>query len=66
MRSEDPAWKRLISRTLTTDERISLIATIFSDSNQVETVGQLSGDDGQAFIDVVYEVSPCALLPTKG
>jgi len=30
---------------------------IFSDRNQVEIVGHLSGDDAQKFIDVVDEVS---------
>ena len=66
MCSEDPAWKLLISHTLATDERNSLIATIFADDNQVKAVGKLSGDDGQAFIDVVYQVSPCSLLPPNG
>jgi len=57
MRSGDPAWKRLIGHTLATHERISLIATIFSDPNQVEMVGQLSGDDAQSFINTIDEVS---------
>jgi len=57
MRSGDPAWKRLIGHTLATHERISLIATIFSDPNQVEMVGELSGDDAQSFIDAIDEVS---------
>ena len=56
MCSEDPDWKRLISNTLVTHERISLIETIFSDSNQVEVVKQLSGDDAQSFIDTIDEV----------
>ena len=56
--SEDPGWKRLISRTLTMDERISLISTIFLDHNQVEVVGQLSGGDAQTFVDMIDEASP--------
>ena len=54
--SELPAWKQLITRTLTTSERISLITTILLDRDQVEMVGHLSGDDAQTFIDTVYEV----------
>ena len=46
----------MISQTLALDERISLITTIFSDSNQVEVVGQLSGDEAQSFIDIIDEV----------
>ena len=59
MYSEQPPWKQLITRTFTTRERISLITTTFSDSNQVKMVNQLSGDDVQTFIDVLDEASPC-------
>ena len=70
MRSEVPAWKWLINRTLTMPDRISLITTIFSDRNQVDVVRNLSRDDAQSFIDVVDEVSTCArgkgwLTPTE-
>ena len=65
MCSEDPAWKRLIGHSLVTDERISLIKTIFSNHNQVQMVANLSGDDAQTFIDVLDEVSVSACLPTK-
>ena len=58
MYSEGPAWKVLIGRTLAMPERISLIATIFLDHNQIDMVGNLSGDDAQNFVDVVDEVSP--------
>ncbi|KAF9644879.1 kinase-like protein [Thelephora ganbajun] len=51
-----PAWKRLISDTLAIHERISLITVIFSDHNQVKMVGNLSGDDAQAFVDKIDEV----------
>ncbi|KAF9644747.1 kinase-like protein, partial [Thelephora ganbajun] len=50
-----PAWERLINHTLSTDERISLITSLFSDRDEVEMVGYLSGDDAQAFIDVIDE-----------
>ena len=63
MCSELPAWKRLISRIPTTDERISLITAIFLDDDQVEMVRRLSGDDAQTFIDVVDEVRPRTLTP---
>ena len=62
MYSEVTAWKRLISHTLTMNERISLIMTIFLDDNQVKTVGQLSGDDAQIFVDMIYEASAHKLL----
>ena len=58
MYSEPRAWKRLISDTaLSKHERVSLITYIFSDSNEVESVRLLSGDDAQAFIDMIDEVS---------
>jgi len=50
-----------MSHTIATHERISLATTIFSDHNQVKTVGQLSGDDAQNFIDVIDDVSPCTI-----
>jgi len=56
MYSGIPAWKRLIDCSLTTDERISLIATIFSDRGEVEMVKDLSGDDAQSFVNVIDEV----------
>ena len=58
MYSEDPSWKLLISHPLVVDGRIPLITAIFSDSNQINMVEHLSGDDAQTFIDVVDEVSP--------
>jgi len=54
--TNSPAWKRLISHTLTTEERISLITEIFSHRDQVVMVGRLYGDDAQTFIDAVDEV----------
>ena len=61
--SGDPTWKQLISYPLSAHERIPLITAIFSDQNQVEMVGHLSGNDAQAFIDLMDEVSVCALPP---
>jgi hypothetical protein len=63
--SDPPAWERLIDRTLSTHERISLIVSIFSDPNEVEVAGHLSGDDAQTFIDVIDEVSPHTPSPPK-
>ena len=54
--SEQPSWKQLIDRASTMGERVSLIATIFSDRRQVEMVEHLSGDDAQTFIDRIDEV----------
>ena len=64
-RSNAPAWKQLISNTLTVDEHVALIATIFSDANEVKTVENLSGHDAQAFINIVDRVCPHILLPPK-
>ncbi|KAF9644872.1 kinase-like protein [Thelephora ganbajun] len=51
-----PGWKLLISNPLTTDERTSLLTTIFSNRDEVRVIENLSGDDAQNFIDVTYEV----------
>lgn len=56
--SEDPAWKLLISHTPAKEERISLITAIFLDDDQAQMVEHLSGNDAQAFIDVIGGVSP--------
>ena len=63
--SEDPAWKRLISHTLTTPERVSLITTIFSDNNGVNTVKNISGNDAHALINVMDEVRPHKISLSK-
>ena len=55
----------MISNILAMPERISLIGTIFSDHNQVEMVGNISGDDAQAFIDVIDDVSPHTISHSK-
>jgi hypothetical protein len=61
MRSEEPAWKRLISHTLATHERFPLITAIFSDRDQIEVVEKLSGDNAQNVINVIDEASTCVL-----
>ncbi|KAF9642914.1 kinase-like protein [Thelephora ganbajun] len=53
--ADPPAWKRLIGHTLSTNEHISLITSLFSDRSEVEVLENLSGDDAQAFIDVIDE-----------
>ena len=65
MRSERPAWKQLIGHAPATDERTSLIVRIFSDREEVEMVGHLSGDDAKALIDAVFEVSLPNLTPDR-
>ena len=61
MCSDIPAWRRLISRPHTTDERISLVTEIFSDSNEIQVVKCLREDDAQVFIDMIDEVPPSFL-----
>jgi len=56
-RSDLPTWKRLTNNPLPTHECISLITYIFSDRNDVEVVGRLSGDYARAFVDVIDEAS---------
>ena len=48
----------MINRPLAKDERISLIADIFSDRDETEAVKCLSGDDAQSFVDAIDEVLP--------
>ena len=54
--SDPPDWKRLISDTLDTRERVSLITTIFSEQNGLEMVRHLRGEDAQAFVDAIDKV----------
>ena len=63
MPSSPPAWKRLISPTISTEERIDLIKSIFSDCDEVEVLEYLSGNDSKALVDVMDEAS--ILLPLK-
>ena len=66
MRSGLPTWKWLITHPLLAHERITLIISIFSDRNEIEVVGHLSGDDAQAFVDIIDEVSIQVLSPPGG
>ena len=50
------AWKHLVDRPLTTSERISLIADLLSDRDEVEGIKRLSIDAAQSFVDVLDEV----------
>ena len=54
--SDIPAWKCLIDRSLTPDERISLIADIFSDHDETKAAKCLHGDDAQSFVNIIDEV----------
>ena len=49
-------WKHLIDRPLTTDERASMIADLFSDRDEIEAFKDLSRGDAQSIIDVIDEV----------
>ena len=51
-----PACKRLISRSLSPQQIVSLIGAIFTSKDEVAMIRDLDGDDSQAFVDVVYEV----------
>ena len=50
-------WKHLADRPFTTDERVSIIADLFSDPDEIEALKDLSGSDAQSFVDMVDEVS---------
>ena len=52
----------MIDRPLINDERIALIADLFFDRDETEAVKRLSGDDAQAFVDVIDEVLPHVYL----
>ena len=55
--SNPPAWKRLINPTLPRRERVDLIKSIFSDRDESEAFEHLSGNDAQAFVDMITEAS---------
>ena len=61
--SGPPAWKRLLDCPPSIHERISMINFIFSDHDEVEAVGNLSADDAQTLINIVYEVTLHVLSP---
>ena len=64
--SDNPLWKHLIDRPLTKDERVSLIADLFSDRSEIETLKGLNGGDAQSFIDVIDEVPVHSCLRIAG
>ena len=57
-----PGWKHLISGPLAKHERASMIATIFSNRDEIDTIRNLSGDDAQTLVNVIYEVCPHTLF----
>ena len=64
--SDNPLWKHLINRSLTTDERVSLITDLFSDRDEMEALKGLSESDAQSFIDLIDEVPPHSCVRTTG
>ena len=54
--SDITMWKRLIDRSLTMDERVSLVADLCSDRGKIDALKDLSEGDAQSFIDVIDEV----------
>ena len=48
------------------DERISLIADLFSDHGKIEALKGLNGDDAQPFIDMIDEVCSRSHVKTTG
>ena len=57
-----PAWKHLTDSPLTTDQRISLVADLFSNRDEIDTHKALNRSDAQSVIDVLNEVVQCSLL----
>ena len=55
------AWKRLIDPGFPVDKRVDLVTSIFSDRSEIKRVTNISGDDAQAFINAIDEVSLHAL-----
>ena len=58
-----PAWKCLVSCPINLDERVSLVAGVFSDLGEIEAVKQLHEVDAQSFINTIDEVlSHCSFF----
>ena len=55
----------MISPTVSTDERIDLIKSIFSDREEIVVFEYLSRVDAQAFVDVIDEASIRVLSPLR-
>ena len=64
--SDITTWKRLTDRPLAVDQRVSLIADLFSDRGKIEVLKGLSGDDAQPLIDMMDEVRSCSHVRTMG
>ena len=54
--SDIPVWKRLVNSPLTADERVSLIADLFSDRDEIDALKVLSMSDAQSVIDAIDKV----------
>lgn len=52
---------RLVGHVLDSEERLSLIATIFLGNERVGVVGQTLMGDAQTLVDVIDDVSPCTV-----
>ena len=61
-----PWWERLIDPTISTTERVNLLTAIFSDRDEANEFKSISGDDAQAFIDTIDEVSAHILPLLEG
>jgi len=53
---EEPACKRLITRTFSSHEVISLVEAVFANKDEVKMVREFRGDAAQTFVDVVHGV----------
>ena len=63
--SHNQALQRLISRTVSQSELAPLIEVIFSYQRVADLVDRLQGSDVQTFIDVIDEVWPYTLPPSR-
>jgi len=54
--SDPPDWKQLLSNSLDTRERTSLIAAIFSSPDEVKIIRHLCRGEAQALVDAIHEV----------
>ena len=54
--SDISVWKHLTDDALTADERVSLIADLFSDPDEIDTFKTLSESDAQSAVDAMNEV----------
>jgi hypothetical protein len=60
--SDPPGWKHLINSPLPTHELTPLITAIFSNSDEIDVIKRLDGDDAQSFVNTIYEACPRTLL----